>query len=96
MNPKVPMRSAEAREQVWEQMLAGDGTGGEQQFTRHRCVLAGDFASSLSVKIKYALSEVVEFLTGVSQQYVTALAFEERCAKRLFERLNSLTHRSLR
>ncbi len=71
-------------------MLAGDGTGGEQQFTADRGFVAGDFPTSLPVEVEYVLGVAVELLARLGEQH--PLFLTQYCLKpiagrdRLFSR----------
>ena len=60
MDPDVPELPAELRHQGREQMLAEDGTGGQEQFTTDQCLVAGDFTACLLVEGEDLLRIVVE------------------------------------
>jgi hypothetical protein len=86
---------AEDRKQGWEQVLTGDRTRGEEQFTGDRDFMTGYFPVSLPVQVKYPLGVVVEQLSRFGEQNPTALPLEQGLAERFFEGLNALANRRL-
>ena len=79
-----------SRQQGWEEMFAGDRTGGQEQFAADRGFVAGDFPTGLTVKVENPLGVVVELLARLGEQNTTALPLEQGLAERLFEGLNTL------
>jgi hypothetical protein len=86
----------EDREQGWKKMLAGDRTGGDQQFTGDWRFVAGDLPPSLPIEVKYPLGVGIELLPRFGQQHPTGPAIEQALVECFFEGLNTLTDRCLR
>jgi hypothetical protein len=95
-DPDVRVLAAEARQQGREQVLAGDGTGGQVQFSRGRGLVAGDLPSGLPVEFEYALGVVVERPARLGRQDPAAQPPEQGDAERPFEGLDTLADSRLR
>jgi hypothetical protein len=77
-------------------MLTWDGTASQEQFTADRGFVAGDFPTSLPVKVQNTLGVFVEPLARLGEQNTSALALEQGLVERFFENLNTLADRCLR
>jgi hypothetical protein len=95
-NADVRVLLAEGRQQGWEQVLAGDRTGGEEQFTGDRGFMAGYFPASLPVQVEYPLSVIVEFMARFGEHNSSPLPLEQGRVECLFEGLHTLAERRLR
>ena len=95
VDPDVRELPAELRHQGREEMFAGDGTGGQEQFSTDRSLVAGDFTTSLLVEFENPLGIVIERPARLGRQDPAAPPLEEGHAERLFEGVNPLAHGGL-
>ena len=83
-DPDVRVLLAEDRQQGREEMFAGDGTGGEEQFPGDRGLVAGDLPPGLPVEVEDPLGVVVELPARLGEQHPTAPPLEQGACRATF------------
>src|SRR6266446_9294882 len=92
---KVRVLPREDRKQGGKQMFAGDGTGGQEQFSGGRRGTTGNSAAGLPVECQDSLRVLIEFLPRLGEQNSTSLPLEYGGAERFLESLHALADRGL-
>src|SRR5581483_4600075 len=95
-NVDVGVLLTEVGQEDRQQMLAGNRTGGEEQFPLGRSGMAGDLLACLPVEVEDPLGVVVEFLACLGEEHAPRLSLEQGRAELLFEVLHTLADGCLR